>query len=377
MKVKVMKNISKRIMAGFMAVALVVTGVVIVPKTTEAASATEVYFDTEGKYPISKYWSKAEKKVPVKDGYVFSGWYAADKTTPLKETELSDEKVGSITAIAKFVPAEVLSIKTQAALGDETVDTSISSLRILSTVDSTNYQEVGFEYKLGTQPEAKTEGITKVYSAIKPYKGADDKDLIYPGNTFVKAVSQYFIAADVSSIIKTSDEKIVYARPYWVTMDGTEVMGHARNNRIVDKRNDNQYASVGINLLTGLNFSGKTEVPAAAVAAGKIQVTYNAKDFDVHAVDTTYSDKEGGKYLFPEMECSFKEEGDKGIITFVGNAVIKDGTLADLTADGLFANVRFKQTTTTENAAVNLTITTTATEFCNWAEETVTNFVVQ
>lgn len=363
-----MKNFSKRFMAGFLATVMFLAGVVIIPKTTNAedAPAATVYFDTQGEYKISDYWTVAEKKVPLKPGYVFGGWYKEDKETPLEQSELTNDSVKTITAIAKFVPAAVLSIKTQAALGEES-----SSLRILSSVDSLKYQEVGLEYKLGTLGEAKTgntKKITQVYSAIKPYKGAEN--LIYPSDTFVKDISQYFIAVDVSGIKNASYEKIVYARPYWVTMDGTEVMGLARNNRIVDKQNNNQYTSVGINLLT----DGKT---TSTVAAGRIKVTYNSKDYDVvgATADISYDSINGGKYRFPEMECYVDEGDDIGTITFVGNADIQGENLENLLADGLLANVRFVKTSNVENPSLDFEIK--ATEFGNWEEALVTDVVVQ
>lgn len=341
-------SISKKLMAGFLAAAVIVTGVVILPETAKAADA--VSWDSTIK--MSDYWTTAEKKAPVKEGYVFSGWYK-NETTPLKETDLA---AADDTAIAKFVPAAVLSIKTQVGTDGET-----TSMRILSTVDSTNYQAVGFNYKLATQEEG-TAQFTKVYSKIKQSKSSDT---VYEPNIFSEA-SQHFIAADVRSISSRSFDKIVYARPFWVTMDGTKVMGLARNSRVEDKDTDKDYTSVGINLLPQLT----TEKQLAQVAAGKIQVTYNTDDYDVVAADIAVDATKGGKYLFPEMECYVNEAA--GTITFVGNA---DDVTADLTADGLFANVRFKQTTSEADAQVDLTIETT--EFCNWAEASVKNLVVQ
>lgn len=357
MKISTLKTVLQKIVVGFVVIAMIATGVVIVPKTAKAA--TKVYFATADEYKMSEYWSAKDKKVPVKAGYVFSGWYK-DETTPLKQADLTE---ADETAIAKFVPAEVLSIKTQAALGTDT-----SSLRILSSVDSLNYQEVGFKYKLAILPETQTENITKVYRAIKPYKGASESETIYPNDTFVEGVSTYFIAADVSDIKSASYEKIVYARPYWVTMDGTEVMGLARNNRIIDKQNNNQYTSVAINLFT----DGKAE---AMVAAGKIQVKYNTDDYNVveTTADTTYHATNGGKYLFPEMKCHVDETA--GTITFVGNAEIID---TNLLADGLFANIRFeKDSNASETATLDFQIKTEVTEFYNWSEVPVTAFVVQ
>lgn len=386
MKRKSLTDVTKKIMAGCLTAAVILTGIVVMPKEAKAeeTTATEVIYDNEANiYKISDYWTKEAdtRKAPVKPGYVFGGWYVAGengKHAALKEADL--ENVDAIssyddTAYAKFVPAEVLSIKTQAALGDKTTEQA-SSLRILSTVDSLNYQEVGFEYKLGNNGEAQTgkgdiAKITKVYSAIKPNRNADGK--LYPYNEFVD-VSQYFIAADVSTISSKSEEKIVYARPFWVTMDGTEVMGLARNDRIEDKRNS--YTSVGINVLPQLT----EEEQLATVAAGKIQVTYNSKDYEVvgSTADITEHADNGGKYLFPEMECHVNADESVGTITFVGNADIQDGKLKNLLADGLFANVRFaKKANASSDATLDFTINTEATDFCDWEEAQVDTLVVQ
>ena len=371
MKRKSLTSVSKRIMAGCLSVAMILTGLVIVPKTAEAEEAKKVHYDNT--YIMSDYWKSSTKKAPVKDGYVFGGWFTkldenkagAEQETgtgnyyaPLKNVEEADN-----TAFAKFVPAEVLSIKTQKGTIPE--DTTKASLRILSTVDSTNYQSVGFYYKLATKEEGKA-NFTKVYSAIKPYRGANGTQT--PGANFVENVSLYFIAADVTPIIADSFSKIVYARPYWITMDGTEVVGLARNSRVVDK--DNDYTSVGINLLPQL-----AEGNLAVVAAGKIQVTYNTDNYDVVGTPDITADNDtiGGKYLFPEMECHVDET--KGTITFVGNADIQEGGLKNLLADGLFANVRFEKAADATGDALDFTIQTT--EFCNWAEADVKAVVVQ
>ena len=374
MKTRTIKSISKRIVTGFLAVAMVVTGMVVMPKEVKASDTTKIFYDdgtTESKqYAIQDYWTDDVKTAPVKPGFVFGGWYVKndEKDVPLKEADLVNGGINNYTntAYAKFVPAEVLSIKTQAALGEIG---GLSSLRILSTVDSLNYQEVGFEYKLGNKDEAQTgkgniAKITKVYSAIKPYRDATDEDLLKPGEKFVKDVSQYFIAADVSKI--RNEDRIIYARPFWVTMDGTEVMGLARNDRIEDKRNG--YTSVGINLLPQLS-----EGKLAMVAAGKIQISYNHEAFDVvETPDIAEPDTKGGKYLFSEMDCHVDKEA--GTITFAGNAPTVN---TNLLADGLFANVRFVRKVKNSDATLNFKIETGATNFCNWVEQPVNELVVQ
>lgn len=350
MKTKVMKSISKKLLSGILAVAMVISGVVIIPNTAKAA--TEVYFATMDEYKMSDYWSTSQKKVPVKEGYVFSGWYKNDKTTPLKQADL---EVADDTAVAKFVPTEVLSIKTQKGTSQD----GKISLRLLSSVDSTNYQEVGFKHKLAITNEGTTSD-TKVYSKIRQSK---DSDITYePGATFVSGVSKYFFAADVTNIKEASFGKIIYARPYWVTMDGTTVLGAARNNRVEDKQQN--YSTASINLFT----DGK--VPAM-VAAGKIQVKYNTTDYNVVSVDTTVHNTDGGKYLFPEMEYHVDE--DMGIITFVGTIATVD---ANLLADGLFANVRFEKVSEATNPSLDFAINADVTDFCDLDEEGVTGFVI-
>lgn len=358
MKKNGLTNVSKKIVAGCLTVAMILTGIVVTPKKVEAA--TDVYFASNTEYKMSDYWNGTDNKAPVKEGYVFGGWYK-DQATPLKAADLTQ---ADDTAIAKFVPAGVLSIKT--SKGTSIVDgKTITSLRILSTVDSKNYQAVGFYYKLATQDEGKTADITKVYSKIRQSK---DSEQFYEPDIFVSGVSNYFIAADVSSISDTSFSKIVYARPYWITMDGTKVMGLARNSRVEDKDADKDYTNVGINLLPQLT----QEKQLAAVAAGKLQVKYNTANYDVYSVDKVAHKSEGGTYLFSEMECLINEEA--GTITFVGNA---DDVTKNLTADGLLANVRFKNVSGNKDAALDFVINKEVTDFCNWEEKPVKEFVVQ
>lgn len=323
----------------------VFTGIVVLPETVKAADVVD--YDETGAYVINDYWTEETKKVPVKEGYVFGGWYKkdGDSFVAINESELSDDIVKSMTATdayPKFVPAEVLSVKTQ--LGTSDTETS---LRLVSTIDSEKYQKVGFEYQLGSRVVADKE-MTSVYSTIKKSKTNDE--ILYPSTTFV-TVSKYFIALDVNNISDKSFASIVYARPYWVTMDGTKVMGLARNNRVEDKKND--YLSVPINLLT----DGKTP---AGVAAGKIQITYNAQNYDVVSVDSIYK-VDAGRML-PEMEYYVDEF--TGTISFVGNASTVD---QNVIADGLYANIRFVKAAGATSDALDFSIYESV--FCNWAEK--------
>lgn len=300
----------------------------------------KAYFDESGTYKISDYWSEGTKKVPVKENYIFGGWYKkdGDNFVALNESELSDDIVknmGATDAYPKFVPAEVLSVKTQ--LGTSDTETS---LRLVSTIDSEKYQKVGFEYQLGSRAVQDYE-MSRVYSAIKKSKTSDET--LYPKTTFVEA-SKYFIALDVNNISSKSFASIVYARPYWITMDGTKVMGLARNNRVEDKTNN--YISIPINVLS----DGKAP---AGMAAGKIQITYNAENYDVVSVD--------GR-LLPEMKHWVDESLQT--ITFVGNA---ETVNSDIEANGLLFNIRFIKSEDATSDDLDFSINTSG--FCNWAEQ--------
>ena len=341
----------KKLLAGCLAAAMLISTMFVMPQNVQAADDNQL-IDESGTYAIGDYWSAKTKKAPTKEGFVFGGWYAkeGDNFVAISESELTDETVKSMEAYPKFVPDEVLSVKTQ--MGTKGKKTS---LRLLSTVDSSEYQYVGFMYQLGSGSVGNKK-MDKVYSVIQPNK--DSADTLSPTSEFC-ATSKYFVAADVTNIADRNFDSVIYARPYWVTMDGTKVMGLARNNRVVDKVND--YTSVPVNLLT----DGKAP---AGVAAGQVQITYNTANYDVVVVDDNKIDY--GK-VFEEMEVGINEEN--GTINIVGNAATVN---KNVTADGIFANIRFVKAADATSEDLDFAITSTS--FCDWDEKMIdTNLFVR
>ena len=333
----------KNLLAGIMTVAMILTSVIVVPQDAKAADGNGI--DQSGTYAIADYWTETTKTAPVKDGYVFAGWYAkeGDDFVAIDESELNNEVVASMTAYPKFVPDEVLSVKTQMGTkGNKT------SLRLLSSVDSTEYQYVGFIYQLGSG-NVGNKKMDKVYSGIK--LSQDSEEVVKPSEEF-STESQYFVAVNITNIASKNFETVIYARPYWITMDGTKVMGLARNNRVEDKVND--YVSVPVNLLT----DGKAP---AGIAAGQIEITYNTANYDVVVVDDKEVDF--GK-VFAEMEVGVNEE--KGTINIVGNAATVNENVA---ADGIFANIRFVKSDNATSDALDFAVKTTS--FCDWDEKMI------
>lgn len=290
----------------------------------------------------------SQTKVPVKQNYVFGGWYKkadnADTFTTMNQKPTdTDENV-----YAKFVPAYVLSVKTQidtytAEKGAATDQNA--TMRVLSAVDDRNYKEVGFEVWLGKRTSAEsTPVITTVYSGLK--MNETDTEVITPEATF-GAAADYFSALDLKNITKNSHKSIIYVRPYWVTLDGTKVEGMARNVHVEDEYLD--YISVPVNVLSG-----------ESMAAGMLTMTYDKDSLDVVGFEA------GRLFELDEMLCHVDEK--TGTIKVVGNATTLDENVA---ADGLIANIRFKEK---EGKTISdgVVLTQTNQDFCDWLENTVT-----
>ena len=95
-----------------MAAVMVLLGVSVTPVEADAAAPKEVYYATAAEFAIAEYWDAENPVAPVKDGYVFGGWYKDG--APIKQADISANGVEAYsTAVAKFVPSYVLSVKMQ------------------------------------------------------------------------------------------------------------------------------------------------------------------------------------------------------------------------------------------------------------------------
>lgn len=364
MNKKFVSKLMKKMVTGCLVVAMIVSGVVMLPKTVKAEDIVAEKGIIYSPMTMSTYWSaEGTKTAPVKPDYVFAGWYTADenkKVTPIKQAD--DIQAGE-TTYAKFVPAYVLSVKTQVEVAaekasDATDKPESTFMRVLSSVDSGNYQDVGFEILLGDgEVEREVEPITKVYAGLK--LSATDSNTIYPENIFGEA-SDYFTALDLEGIVTEKFSTKIYIRPYWTTLDGTKVEGLARNVRVEDKYTDYRYVSVPINLLT----DGATPTE---IAAGVVEVTFDASKAKV-ATDANGNYKIDTGRLLKEMEYNVIVQGEKGKIIFVGNGTYVNEAIE---ADGLYANIRFQNVEEGQKLTESdLQLTKEAKEFCDWKEDT-------
>lgn len=283
---------------------------------------------------------------------------AANGTTikrciPLAKEDIdnnSDGKVDDgVAAYAKFVPAQVLSVKAQNK-ANTTAQTETTYMRVISSLDSANYDRVGFDIWLANQIQLYKDNETKTpLETTRIYEGllvGEEKRRV-TANEIFGGISKYVSVWQLTDIENGNFSKIIYVRPYWYTMDGTKVEGLAKYVHIEDDYKN--YISVPVNLLSADN-----------VAAGAVNLVYD------NAALQLATDSEG-EVLFeagrivPGM--SHLHDADNCTIKMVGN-----GTKANTynSKESLFANVRFIKPDVDTNFNMELV------QFCNWAEELVT-----
>lgn len=353
-------NFMKKMAAVLCIAVIVMAGVVVAPVTADAAGATVFYEACD----IGKYWSKSQKTAPIKDGYVFGGWYTKTTEgettvyTALKEADITTDENGVANVedtYAKYVPAYVLSVKAQNESGTSKDDDKDSSVRVLSSVDCKDYQKVGFKILINNKNElftgeSGTEPLetTKVFTGL--VVGTDTDNPLTPENIF-GSESHFLSVWRLDGIANKFDAKIINVTPYWITMDGTKVEGLSKYVHVEDGYNG--YISVPINLCD-----------IKEVAAGTLTMTYPSGL-------TLVANKVEFDGVFPKGEMSVYDDGN-GTIKIVGNA---DTVNTVKVADGIFANLRFTADESVYSGAGKgtfLSFTVIDEKFCDWDEELIT-----
>ena len=322
---------------------MLLSGIFSMPSTVEAANEDLKTYYEEG-LDISNYWPT--KTAPVKEGYLFGGWYVKDGETytALRQENLNEESLSTLSNVcAKFVPAYVMNVKAQMEANTQkgNGNTESTYMRFITGLDSNAYQKVNFEIYYNNK--IKAEGLPDVDRLFRSLKNDDGE--IKP-ETIFGSEAHYIGAIRINKILDDHYSKIIYVRPSWTTLDGTTVNGQGKYIRVEDGFVSHEYVSVPINLLGG-----------ESVAAGQLQMTYDASTLKVVNVDA-------GR-LMTEMECN---TDTAGVIKFVGN------TLQDnITTDGLYANVRFEKISESElpegvQYPTFWDFTVGEDVFCNWGE---------
>ena len=172
---------------------------------------------------------KYEAPNTVPTGYLFAGWYTDESCTSefaLNETDTVTE------AWAKFVPNHVLDVKAQisANLLDGVTSGEKGAIRFVTTVDSSDYQAVGFEYRvIKTTGEVVLKGQSKendvVYKKLYAIGAKNGEILNYTPEIEFCAVSKYFKAFTIKNIPSSMFDANIEVRPFWITLNGTKVYG--------------------------------------------------------------------------------------------------------------------------------------------------------
>lgn len=375
---------TKRILSCLLMLAVILSGVTLVPTDAKAASSSVVQYQkveaTDFADKIAKHEAPAcdmEQLSADASGYLFGGWFQFidDNTVGTAITTVAE--AGNVGYVyAKFVPARLTGVSCQVGVDAETANST--NLRVVSTVDSTNYKAVGFnvygrekdtngtydwtmyEYKLDDSNQAQS---TKVYSGLQTYKFDTDGttiikgDIKKPEDIFgTDATGFKFTTMSLSGISNATDttegyyDTTIVIKPYWITLDGTYVEGTGEFNRVNDSPNITATENI-INISVNLK-------DADALAAGLLNVEYSNQNF-------TFVEAECGR-VFEEME--FVPSGN--IIKCVGNV----SEIANSeTPNDIYVNLRFKKTDTNALAVGNAEFTVTVPEngFCNIGESFV------
>lgn len=353
----------------FLVLALVVSCVTVIPSAVDAAEVEGTVTTEKGikyvPYDMSEYWTTTKQTAPEMTDYVFGGWYtkSGDEFSAIKEANVTvDKETGKANVsdtYAKFVKAEVLGVKSQIDVDTEENGlerTKSASIRLISGLDSKEYQKVGFTVLLANSiPVYKDNDndaklpleTTKVYTGLK--KSASDTKVIEPSAIFGEQAS-YLSVWRLDNIIKDNDHKIINVTPYWITMDGTKVEGLPKYVHVEDGYMG--YISVPINLRT-----------AKKIAAGAVTMTYPA---GLELVE----DKVEFDGVFPASEMTFNDDGTS-TIKLVGNG---NDVKTAVNANGIYANLRFVVGTSgyagVENGEL-LTFSINDEFFCDWEENEV------
>lgn len=172
---------------------------------------------TEAVANISAYRTEGAYTAPEKDGYVFAGWFTDEAcTTPVAVDTVSG------SAYAKWVTKDVLSVKAQVLAGTTTASES-TDLRFLTTVDSLDYQNIGF--RITINGKTNTPASTSVYKAIT---ARSNGAVVAKDPTVFSEVSEYFHTYTITKIPSSAFGTGITVTPYWTTLDGTVANGVAR-----------------------------------------------------------------------------------------------------------------------------------------------------
>ncbi len=349
-----MRRNVKKVAAGLLTGTLILNGVCYLPvnnqKVYAAEAVDEKVIHTE-RLDMSQYVNGTEKIAPKpkETGYkewVFAGWYSDESCGENKAVKTGVPE-GNY-AYAKFVPAELLSVKCQTLLGSKDLDST--QLRLVSTVDNLQYESVGFDIQMGEKTfhyESK-----KVCKEIKVTETSNSQVEFGCTPKDFHAMANWFTTVTIINLNKEIGDykKGIFINPFWTTLDGTTVYGVSRYARVEDSYEN--IVNVPVRLYSDTQ-----------VAAGYLEVKYNTNICSFVGADNGYD----AGTVFEEMEVAEKD----GVVRCVGNV---EAINQNVKAEGMYINLRFKVSDLTSLDTMEFKVL--EEQFCDNAEKEIENFDV-
>ena len=251
----------KRILVMSLAICFVLATVLSVSAATTTDSNAKTITKLDNGAVMQQYTAIAKYRVntPSEPGtpkgysdYKFAGWYADENgVNPLDKTGADNAK----SAYAKFVPKEILSVRVQITAGT-TYKSETTNMRFTTSVDTLNYEYVGFECVLnGVKKTAQTDTVYReLFAAFLEEDDAEKKiDTLKPAA--FSTMSKYFMACVMKNIPNADFGDMIEVKPYWVTVDGTKVygetnyktvnMGYMENSAVVTASEVFNFSNIG------------------------------------------------------------------------------------------------------------------------------------
>lgn len=211
--------------------------------------------------------------------WLFAGWYS-DKTCT--DASIIKEKAEITEAWAKYVPSDLLTVKVQVKAGT-LEETDKTNMRLVSSVDTLNYQKVGFQVEYHPQGGAVVTRELDVYTVYKHVVASAESGVAYQYNSkVVDTKSEWFMTGTMTNIGMTKYNDTFVIRAYWKTYDGTMVYGTDRYVKVSDAYNTNL-----INL--PVKIEQNTDAATLLVTDAKVDHVrhYAGKDYADIMVDVT------------------------------------------------------------------------------------------
>ncbi len=191
---------------------------------------------------ISNYTSSAlETEISNQraNNYIYAGLYKSGTTVEklvAKNVVTETNVVEGSTYVAKFVPEGVMGIKAQVSeVLLNNPDSTTSSIRFVTAIDSLLYKEVGFSITRESDTEGENpiqlvkEGTISKYVYEKLY--GVDVTAENPGEPMeyipqdIHALANFFKTYTITSVPESAYNTDLTIRPYWITHDGQTVYG--------------------------------------------------------------------------------------------------------------------------------------------------------